>query len=189
MVDDTSDTTPLSHVLADDGTFPNSRLPLVVFQGVFVTSGGDPARQIEESVQRNGWRGGWRNGIYAYHHYHSTAHETLGVYRGAATVQLGGPRGITVEVRTGDVVVIPAGVAHKNLGQSQDFAVVGVYPAGQQPDMNYGRPGERPEADTRIARVALPRRDPVYGIDGPLVRLWRAAASATPATTRSSGTS
>jgi uncharacterized protein YjlB len=188
MGSDAPHETPFSHVLMDDGTFPNSRLPLVVFQGALVVlSGREPARRIEEVFLRNGWGGGWRNGIYHYHHYHSTAHEALGVYRGAATVQLGGPDGVTMEVRSGDVIIIPAGVAHKNLDQSQDFAVVGVYPPRQQPDMNYGRSGERPGTDRRIARVALPEYDPVYGADGPLVRLWEAAASAASAVPPSSG--
>jgi len=52
----------------------------------------------------------------------------------------------------------PAGVAHKNLGQSSTFAVVGAYPDGQHWDMNTGKPGERPRADQRIARVMLPGR-------------------------------
>ncbi|HTU03703.1 MAG TPA: hypothetical protein VMG58_17855, partial [Candidatus Sulfotelmatobacter sp.] len=77
-------------------------------------------------------------------------------------MQLGGSGGLTLEIHPGDIVVIPAGVAHKNLDATHDFAVVGAYPDGQRWDMNYGKPGERPAADTRIARVALPARDPVY---------------------------
>jgi len=161
----------ISERLRDDGVFPNSRLPLVVFKQAF-TLGDDPAEQIEQAFRANGWRGGWRDGIYGYHHYHSTAHEVLGIYRGTARVRLGGPQGVTLEVHPGDVIVIPAGVAHKNLGQSQGFAVVGAYPDGQQWDLNTGRPDERPAADHRIARVPLPRTDPVAGPAGPLLQLW-----------------
>ncbi|WP_250123845.1 cupin domain-containing protein [Chroococcidiopsis sp. CCMEE 29] len=65
------------------------------------------------------------------HHYHSTAHEVLGISRGKAAVRLGGDaRGQTFEVRAGDVIIIPAGVAHKNLDSSSDFLVVGAYPLG-----------------------------------------------------------
>jgi uncharacterized protein YjlB len=39
--------------------------------------------------------------------------------------------------------------------------------------MNTGRPGERPAADERIARVPLPAADPVFGESGPLVALWK----------------
>ena len=96
----------------------------------------------------------------------------LGVYRGSAKVQLGGEHGVVHEVRPGDLIIIPAGVAHKNLGAAADFGVVGAYPQGHNPDMNYGRPGERPTADSSIRRVALPKADPIYGTRGPLMEKW-----------------
>jgi uncharacterized protein YjlB len=163
----------LSRILEDDGVFPNSRLPLVVFRGALALDVADPARSVERVFEANQWGGGWRNGIYPFHHYHSTAHEVLGVYGGSARVQLGGPQGMTLEIRPGDVIVIPAGVAHRNLGASPDFAVVGAYPDGQRWDMNYGRAGERPGADARIAQVPLPSKDPAHGADGPLMNLWQ----------------
>ena len=85
---------------------------------------------------------------------------------------MGGENGITLTVRRGDVVVIPAGMAHKNLGASSDFRVVGAYPRGQSPDMCYGKAGERPQTVRNIAKVQLPLKDPVYGIDGPLKEHW-----------------
>jgi uncharacterized protein YjlB len=166
----------VTHRLADDGIYPNSRLPLVVYPRALAVSNPDPALVVEAAFGANGWTGSWRNGIYPFHHYHSTAHEVLGVYRGTAEVQLGGPKGVTLTLHPGDVVVIPAGVAHKTLGQSVDFAVVGAYPDGQRWDMNYGRPEERPVADEHIARVRLPGMDPVHGADGPLLALWREAS-------------
>ena len=159
--------------LKDDGVFPNSRLPLLLYRGAVSISEDDPARVFEDLFQQNGWSGSWRNGIYSYHHYHSTAHEVLGIYRGAAKVQLGGDQGVIHELRAGDVMVIPAGVAHKNLGASPDFGVVGAYPERQDWDMNYGKAGERPRADKNIARVALPKRDPVFGENGPLLEKWK----------------
>ncbi len=158
--------------LEDDGVFPNSRLPLVLYQLAVKLAGHDPAAIFEQLFAANGWDGSWRNGIYPFHHYHSTAHEVLGVYRGSARVQLGGERGVVHDVRPGDVVIIPAGVAHKNLGSTGDFGVVGAYPRGQNPDMNYGRPGERPRSDSNIRRVALPKADPLFGVAGPLMEKW-----------------
>lgn len=87
-------------------------------------------------------------------------------------MQLGGEHGVTHEVQAGDVIVIPAGVAHKNLSSSRDFGVVGAYPEGQKMDMNYGKPAERPKADQNIARVALPKMDPVFAESGPLIEKW-----------------
>jgi uncharacterized protein YjlB len=159
-------------VLKDDRVFPNSELPLLLYQNAVKLPSRDPAAAFEQLFTAHAWGKSWRNGIYAYHHYHSTAHEVLGVFSGTATVQLGGDDGITQQVRAGDVVLIPAGVAHKNLGASDDFGVVGAYPAGQNWDMNYGKPGERPRADDNIARVPLPKVDPVYGAKGPLSEHW-----------------
>ncbi len=170
--DGTHDT--VEHVLLkDDGRFPNNeRLPLLIYRNAIVSSGRDTASVIEKTFLQNGWGGSWRNGIYTKHHYHSTAHEALGVYRGSATVQLGGDGGIKSRIYAGDVVVIPAGVAHKRLDSTSDFMVVGVYPAGQMWDMNYGKAGERPRTDDTIAGVPIPESDPVYGVRGPLKTLW-----------------
>lgn len=165
----------IEELLDGDGTFPNSPLPLLLYREVISLPDGNGAALFEELFEANGWSGCWRNGIYPYHHYHSTAHEVLGIYRGSAKVQLGGERGVIREVRAGDVLVIPAGLAHKNLGASDDFGVVGGYPEGQDWDMNYGKAGERPTADKKIAGVPLPRMDPVYGTRGPLVQKWSAA--------------
>src|SRR5689334_8086796 len=101
-----------THRFADDGIVPNSRLPLVVYRGALPESG-DRAAACEAMFAKNGWPDSWRNGIHPFHHYHSTAHEALGIARGHARVRLGGENGQTIELRAGDVVVIPAGVAHK----------------------------------------------------------------------------
>jgi uncharacterized protein YjlB len=163
----------LARVLADDGRIPNSRLPLLLYQGALELPTEDPAAAIEALIHAHGWGNHWRNGIYPFHHYHSTAHEVLIVYAGSARVQLGGENGITVTVQPGDMILIPAGVGHKNLGASADFRVLGAYPPGQDWDLCRGLPGERPRADDNIARVPLPTTDPVYGPDGPLLQHWR----------------
>jgi uncharacterized protein YjlB len=151
---------PEKHLFADDGVFPNSRLPVLIYRGVLATP---EAGAFERMFDGNGWSPAWRNGLFSVHHYHSTAHEALGIYSGRVTARLGGPKGLTVTLVAGDVVVIPAGVAHKNDGASADFRVVGAYPAGTSPDMQYGKPGERPETDRNVARVAPPAGDPVHG--------------------------
>ncbi len=92
-------------------------------------------------------------------------------------MQLGGEHGVLHEVRAGDVIIIPAGVAHKNLGSSDGFGVVGAYPDGQDWDMNYGRAGERPRSDRNIRLVAVPKADPVFGVAGPLLEQWRERSS------------
>jgi uncharacterized protein YjlB len=159
-------------VLAGGDGFPNNYLlPLVALRGALPQGLGHP-EAFEQRFAGNGWGGSWRDGVFGVHHYHSTAHEVLGVYGGTATVQFGGPRGVVLEVAAGDVVVIPAGVAHRRLASSADFAVVGAYPEGQRPDLCYGRTGELEAACARIAALPVPAADPVFGAAGPLLRHW-----------------
>src|SRR5262245_38385833 len=160
---------PEIRVFTDDGVFPNSRLPVLIYRGVLETP---EAAAFEQMFERNGWSSAWRNGLFSVHHYHSTAHEVLGIYQGRVNARLGGERGATVTLAAGDVIVIPAGVAHKNDGASADFRVVCAYPVGTSPDMQYGKPGERPGTDRSIARVALPGGDPVRG-GAALASLWK----------------
>jgi uncharacterized protein YjlB len=158
-------------VFADDGTFPNSRLPLLFYAEALPRDAVTP-EALERLFAENGWPPAWRSSVYQFHHYHSTAHEALGVARGSARLMLGGPQGQEFEVAAGDVIVIAAGVAHKRLSSSSDFLVVGCYPPGQDWDLLKGEAGDRPEADRNIAAVPLPGADPVGGVDGPLVREW-----------------
>lgn len=160
-------------IFADDGAVPNSALPLVVYRGALPDTG-DRAAFCEKMFARNGWPGAWRNGIHPYHHYHSTAHEVLGIVRGHARVRLGGDNGQSVELHAGDVVVIPAGVAHKREAASGDLLVIGSYPRGQDPDMCRAEPARRDSAAARIATVPLPASDPVTGRAAPLLECWQA---------------
>jgi uncharacterized protein YjlB len=161
----------------DDGVFPNSVLPLLVYRHALTGDGQDPASALEERLAENAWCNSWRNGVYPFAHYHSTTHEVLGVFRGSATLRVGGEHGKTVDLHAGDVVVIPAGVAHQKIGGSEDFAVVGAYPDGRDWDLLRGQPDERPKADQKIAALPIPDNDPIYGPEGPLPQIWEAARS------------
>jgi uncharacterized protein YjlB len=165
------------HFFADDGRVPNNpSLPLIVYRGALET-GPRCVADCEILFANNSWSGAWRNGIYAHHHYHSTAHEVLGIAAGSVRVRLGGENGKTVELLAGDVVVIPAGVAHKNEGASPDLVVVGAYPGGKSPDMCSPTAQRRDRVLRNIREVPLPSSDPVYGKPGPLIEKWRAVNS------------
>ncbi len=159
--------------LEDDGVIPNSRLPVLLYRGD-PTSGSDAATTFERLFSAHRWPPRWRYGVFPFQHYHSTAHEALGVSTGSARIQLGGERGPVVRVSAGDAVVLPAGTGHCRIEESEDFVVVGAYPANQ-PDYDQVRadPAEHDAAVERIARVPLPEADPVAGGSGPLMRLWQ----------------
>lgn len=157
---------------ADDGCIPNSKLPLLIYaDAIFAAE--VTADAIETLFSGNHWPPAWRASVFTYHHYHSTAHEVLGVASGSARLMMGGPDGEEIKVSAGQVLAIPAGVGHKRLLSSSDFMVVGGYPPGASWDLLKGDAGERPQADENIAAVPLPDSDPVQGRDGALLTLWR----------------
>jgi uncharacterized protein YjlB len=155
-----------------NGIIPNSSLPLVIRRGAVTPDSNDPPKAFEQVFARNGWTNSWRNGVYDYHHYHSTAHEVMGVAAGSATIRFGGEDGETVAVSAGDVIVIPAGVGHARIKASDDFEVVGAYAGGREWDIVGDDPNQLAAAKQRIAQVPAPDADPVDGPNGPVMKLW-----------------
>lgn len=156
--------TPVPYHFADDGKIPNHPvLPLLVYERAVDPAGPDLATAFEDLFTANGWPAAWRDGIYAFAHYHSTAHEVLGIATGQVRVRFGGERGVVLELRAGDAVLIPAGVGHQRISHSPELLVVGAYPTGQEADLCRGQPGERPRVLASIRTVPDWLRDPVLG--------------------------
>ena len=158
----------------DDGLIPNNpNLPFVHYRSVVNLRGADdPAALFEVLFEANGWSGAWRNGIYDYVHYHPRTHEVLGLAAGKARVQFAGPTGKILSLKAGDVVVLPAGTGHQALSASKNLLVVGAYPARGKYDEFESSIQEHGRALRMIPKVPLPTKDPVYGAQGSLRKVW-----------------
>jgi uncharacterized protein YjlB len=159
----------------DDGATPNNpRFPLILYRSPVRMHGHlDPAAIFEELFAANGWGDSWRDGIYDFLHFHTRTHEVLGIARGTARVEFGGARGKVLQLKTGDVAILPAGTGHRRQSASRDLLVVGAYPAAGKYDQPTPGQADHDKAVAAIAKVAVPPKDPVYGKGGPLSSHWR----------------
>jgi len=165
---------PEVHFLHDGGWCPNNAdLPLLIYRRAAADGeSGALASYFEGLFARHGWPPAWRYTIYDYPHFHSTAHEVIGIYRGNAEVRFGDEAGFTTLLCRGDVVIIPAGVSHERISSSGDFHGVGAYPEGCRVDEQTRNSEELAAARARVAQVPVPVMDPVLGVNGFVQKMW-----------------
>jgi uncharacterized protein YjlB len=156
--------------LKPNGWMPNNTLPVLLYRNALPASA-DLASEMERLFTANGWPPQWRNGVYSFHHYHSTAHEVLGFAAGHANLILGGEGGTPITVHAGDIAALPTGTGHCRITASADFLVIGAYPPGENWDIC--RTAPTPEMQERMRHVAFPPSDPVTGASGPLPAIWK----------------
>lgn len=65
------------YYIEDDGKFPNSHLPVLLYKGVLELPLLFPSEHVKKIFRQKNWRNSWKNGVFEYHHYHSIAHEAL----------------------------------------------------------------------------------------------------------------
>ena len=172
-VSTTTTVTPLSslrvsrHCIPRFNLTPNTSIqnyPLLIYHACFPES--TSASAIESHLQSLGVViPHWRYTMYSTSH----THEVLCIAAGRANLCFGGednPGRVVTEIKKGDVIIVPAGVAHRLLEDLDGgFMMVGSYPKGKSWDMCYGREDEQDKID-RIKDLGWFTKDPIYG-DGP----------------------
>ncbi|MDB5192659.1 MAG: hypothetical protein JWQ96_2222 [Segetibacter sp.] len=160
------------HNFSPDKGFPNNmKLPVLYYQNVLALNE-TSEQEVKDLFEKNGWSNFWTDSIKTEHHFHSNSHVAMAILKGNCMIQLGGEDGSIQKLTTGDVLLIPVGVAHKNVGESEDFLCLGAYPKGQDHDMKEGKMEEKGEAEEEIAKVELPDFDPIFGDKGPVKEHW-----------------
>ncbi|KAH8914336.1 hypothetical protein BT69DRAFT_1273753 [Atractiella rhizophila] len=156
--------------------FPNTSIlskPLLIYRSVFpsTTSSSEIANHLSSigvvAPQ-------WTYTMYSFSHFHSTAHEVLCVSQGSASLCFGGeenPGRVETTVKKGDVIIVPAGVAHRLLEDLEGgYEMVGSYPKGTNWDNCKGDEAELEEVTERISKLKWFDRDPIYGDEGPALQ-------------------
>ena len=155
-----------------DEKMPNNPLPILIYRQT--AEGSELEHLFRDTFAANSWGGLWTGAIFGYDHFHSNAHEVVGVASGEAILGLGGASGRRIEVAEGDVVILPAGTGHRRVRGSGDFLVIGAFPVGQEIHDIYTDLTACEGYTARIAAVPLPVADPVYGPEGQLRARWSA---------------
>ena len=91
---------------------------MLLYRGVLAANAVEKPKLFRERFKENGWTGFWTDTIYDYTHFHSNAHEVLGIAEGNVSIRLGGENGSLFRLNAGDMLILPAGVGHRQLGGS-----------------------------------------------------------------------
>jgi uncharacterized protein YjlB len=160
----------ITYYFENDGDIPNNILPVVIYKNALQYM---PDKNVESTFLQNGWANNWHDIILMEDHFHSNTHEVLGLKSGQARLILGGRKGKMVNVETGDVIILPAGVGHYSVDNSMDYQFVGGYPNGADWNLHFSLKKEDcPTILAEIANIPLPEKDPIFGDDGPLFEFW-----------------
>ena len=155
-----------------DGGVPNNALPVLIYHRVIPPDTIDNAEYLEHLFRTNGWPPQWRYPVYTFTHFHSNTHEVLGVYAGSAKLQLGGEHGKIIEVNVGDVLLLPAGIGHKQISADEDFMLVGAYPPDMKADLCHDELPQLAARTKAVNAVPLPATDPVTGHTEGSMLVW-----------------
>ena len=161
----------ITYYFENDGDIPNNILPVVIYKNALQHA---VQKDLEVLFCQNGWGNNWHDIILTEDHFHSNTHEVLGLKSGQARLMLGGVNGKIVTVEKGDVIILPAGVGHYSVDNSIEYQFVGGYPNGAEWNLKFSLKKEDSSSIlAEIASIPLPKKDPVFGDNGPVFEYWK----------------
>lgn len=161
----------INYFFENDGDIPNNILPVVIYKNVLQHV---VQKDLEVLFCQNGWGNNWHDIILMEDHFHSNTHEVLGLKSGQARLKLGGANGKIVNLETGDIIILPAGVGHYSVDNSLEYQFVGGYPNGADWNLKFSlKKEDGPSVLAEIASIPLPDKDPVFGDNGLLFEYWK----------------
>jgi uncharacterized protein YjlB len=140
-------------------------LPVMLFRSVLPLRITNKLQKFRRAFRKSGWVGLWTDTVYDYTHFHSNAHEVLGIAKGSVKLLIGGVGRRRLRLKAGDMIIFPAGTGHKRIGSDSGLQVIGAYPPGQA-HFDVKRRGRR------VPSVPIPSSDPFFGPAGPLTKIW-----------------
>jgi uncharacterized protein YjlB len=148
---------PETYFLKPNKHAPNNDLPILIYRDVLPLPLSE--ERTKGFLESHAWIRGGTWGHINIRHFHPNTHEcygksvirqfsevmgldnhidhnsaSQGIFQGESTLLLGcgtndNDGGQELEVRAGDVIVLPAGTAHCSVQSSKDYEYIGVYPA------------------------------------------------------------
>jgi uncharacterized protein YjlB len=164
--------TPEVFYFKEDGITPNNTLPVIVYRDVLKSDKIKSDTSLKILFESNKWTNNWADIIMTENHYHSTTHEVIGVNKGQVTLKISGKEGRVFTIKSGDVILIPAGVGHFSLSNETSYEAIGGYPNGAEWDVIFDEVDKYGEAIERINQLSIPKTDPVFGVKGYLFKYW-----------------
>ncbi|HKK17508.1 MAG TPA: hypothetical protein VJ952_02405 [Opitutales bacterium] len=160
------------HFDPGEGHSNHSDLPVLLYGGVLGTED-DLEAALKRVFSENGWDDFHRRRVSNKNQFHLRSHEVLGVIEGSALLLLGGAAGKKIELCKNDLLLLPAGTAHRLIMGSSNFRAVSAVPEGQEEDKLLNE-GDFPAKYCLQVVQATPRptTDPYFGHKGPLFDFW-----------------
>ncbi|HLR92148.1 MAG TPA: cupin domain-containing protein [Atopostipes sp.] len=161
--------------LRENEPYPNNSLPALYYENVLDGALGEgySSNDVLTLFENNGYTNGWKGSVKDRHHFHSNAHEALACTNGQIQIQLGGQNGEMLKLQKGDVLLLPAGTAHKRLNASAEHEIIGAYPLNDTDyDFQYGDASDYEAIKENISNVVIPHTDPVTGSPANIEEYW-----------------